>query len=52
VIGKRETRCKQPLSDLREKKKNYWKLKVEALDHTLWRTRSGREYGPVVSQTT
>ena len=23
-------------------------MKVEALDHTLWRTRSGREYGPVV----
>jgi len=23
-------------------------LKEEALDHTLWRIRSGRGYGPVV----
>jgi hypothetical protein len=30
----------------------YWKLKEEALDRTLWRTRFGREYGPVVRQTT
>jgi hypothetical protein len=26
-------------------------LKGEALDHTLWRTRCGRGYGPVVKQT-
>jgi hypothetical protein len=26
-------------------------LKEEALDHTLWRTRFGRGYGPVVRQT-
>jgi hypothetical protein len=30
----------------------YWKLKEEALDHTLWRTHFGRGYGPVVRQTT
>jgi len=30
----------------------YWKLKEEAPDHTLWRTRSGRGYGSVVRQTT
>jgi hypothetical protein len=30
----------------------YWKLKEEALDRTLWRTRFGRRYGPVVRQTT
>jgi hypothetical protein len=29
-----------------------WKLKEEALDRTLWRTRFGRSYGPVVRQTT
>jgi hypothetical protein len=29
----------------------YWKLKEEALDRTLWRTRFGRGYGPVVRQT-
>jgi hypothetical protein len=27
-------------------------LKEEALDRTLWRTRFGRGYGPVVKQTT
>jgi hypothetical protein len=27
-------------------------LKEEALDHTLRRTRFGRDYGPVVRQTT
>jgi hypothetical protein len=27
------------------------KLKDEALDRTLWRTRFGRGYGPVVRQT-
>jgi hypothetical protein len=38
------------LDDLKEKKR-YWKLKEEALDRTLWRTRVGRGYGPVVRQT-
>jgi hypothetical protein len=28
--------------------KEYWKSKEEALDRTLWRTRFGRGYGPVV----
>ena len=32
--------------------RGYWKLKEEALDHTPWRTRSGRGYGPVVRLTT
>jgi hypothetical protein len=27
-------------------------LKEEALDRTLWRIRFGRDYGPVVRQTT
>jgi hypothetical protein len=42
---------KQLLDDLKEKR-IYWKLKEEALDRTLWRTRFGRGYGPVVGQTT
>jgi hypothetical protein len=42
---------KQLLDDLKEKRR-YWKLKEEALDRTLWRTRFGRDYGPVVRQTT
>jgi hypothetical protein len=43
--------CKQLLDDLKEKR-GYWKLKEEALDRTLWRTRFGRGYGPIVRQTT
>jgi hypothetical protein len=41
VTGRREIRRKQLLDDLREKRR-YWKLKEEALDRTLWRTRFGR----------
>jgi hypothetical protein len=43
-------RRKQLLDDLKENR-GYWKLKEEALDRTLWRTRFGRGYGPVVRQT-
>jgi hypothetical protein len=39
------------LDDLKEKRR-YWKLKEEALDRTLWRSRFGRGYGPVVRQAT
>jgi hypothetical protein len=46
----RGKRRKQLLDDLKEKKR-YWKLNEEALDRTLWRTRFGRGYGPVVIQT-
>jgi hypothetical protein len=35
-----------------KKKRRYCKLKEEALDRTLWRTRFGRGYGPVVRQAT
>jgi len=35
VRGRRGRRCEQPLDDLKEKIK-YSKLKVEALDRTLW----------------
>jgi hypothetical protein len=44
-------RCKQLLDEHKEMR-GYWKLKVETLDSTLWRTRLGREYGHVVGQTT
>ena len=44
-------RCKQLLDHLKEKR-SYRKLKVEALDRTLWITRFGRGYVPVVRQTT
>jgi hypothetical protein len=49
--GRRGRRRKQILDDLMEKR-GYWKLREEALDRTLWRTRFGRGYGPVVRQTT
>jgi hypothetical protein len=51
MTGKRGRRRKQLLNDLKEKR-GYWKLKEEALDRTLWRTRFGRAFGPVVRQTT
>jgi hypothetical protein len=51
MTGRRGRRRKQLLDDLKENRR-YWKLKEEALYHTLWRTRFGRGYGPVVRQTT
>ena len=38
---------KQLLEDLKETW-GCWKVKEEALDRTLWRTRCERGYGPVV----
>ena len=49
-MGRQGGRCKQLLDDLKETRV-YWKLKEEALDHTLCRTCFGRGYGPVTSQT-
>jgi hypothetical protein len=51
MTGRRGRRCKQLLDDIKEKRR-YWKFKNEALDRTLWRTRFGRGYVPVVRQTT
>ena len=39
------------LDDLKEKT-GYFKLKEEALDHTLLRTYFGRGYGPFINETT
>jgi hypothetical protein len=50
MTGRRGRRRKQLLEDLNEKGR-YWKLKEEALDRTVRRTRFGRGYGPVVRQT-
>jgi hypothetical protein len=50
MIGRWGRRRKQLLNDLKGKRR-YWKLKEEALDRTLWRTRFGRGYGPDVRQT-
>jgi hypothetical protein len=51
VTGRGRRRGKQVLDDLKEKGGN-WTLKEEELDRTLWRTRFGRDYGPVIRQTT
>jgi hypothetical protein len=50
MTGRRGRRRKQLLDELKEKR-SYWKLKEEALDRILLRTRFGRGYGPVVRQT-
>jgi len=39
--GRRRRGHKQLLDDFK-KMRGYWKLKEEALDRTLWRTRFGR----------
>jgi hypothetical protein len=50
-MGTRGRRRRELLDDLKEKI-GYWQLKEETLYRTLWRTRFGRGYGPVVRQTT
>ena len=51
VTGRRGRRRKQLLDDFKERR-IHSKLKEEALDRTLWRTRFGRYHGPLVGQTT
>ena len=51
MMGRWGRRRKQLLNDLKEKR-SYWRLKEEALDCIIWRTRFGRGYGPVVRQIT
>ena len=45
--GRRGRRPKKVLDFLKEKTR-YWKLKEEAADRTVWRTRCGRAYGPAI----
>jgi hypothetical protein len=51
VTGRRGRRCRELLDHFKERR-GYCKLKEEALDRTLWRTRFGRGCGPNVRQTT
>ena len=51
VTGRPGRRRIQLLDDFKEKRV-YWKLKEEALDRSLRRTRFGRVNGPVARQTT
>ena len=48
--GRQGRRRKQLLDDLKETRK-YWMSKRKAPDHSLWRTRFGRQFGRVMTQT-
>jgi hypothetical protein len=50
VTGRQGKRRRKLLDDLKERR-GYSHLKEEALDHTIWRARFGRGFGPVVRQT-
>jgi hypothetical protein len=49
--GNTRKNSKQLLDDLKEGR-GYWKLKEEKLDRTVWRTRCGKGYRPVVRRST
>jgi len=51
VTGRQGRRRRKLLDGLKEKR-GYSHLKEEALDRTTWRARFGRDFGPVVRQTT
>jgi hypothetical protein len=51
VKGRRGRRRRKLLDDLKEGR-GYSHLKEEALDHTMWRTRFERGFGPIERQTT
>jgi hypothetical protein len=51
VTGRQGRRRRKLLDDIKERRW-YSHLKEEALGRTMWRTRFGRCFGPVVRQTT
>jgi hypothetical protein len=51
VRGRRGRRRKKLLDDLKERR-GYCHLKEESLDRTKRRVRFGRDFGPIVRQTT
>jgi hypothetical protein len=48
----RRGRIRRKLLDDLKKRRGYSHLKVEVLDHTVWRAGFGRGFGPIVRQTT
>ena len=50
MTGRQGRRRRKLLDDLKERR-GYSHLKEEALDHTMWRARFGKGFGPVVRQT-
>jgi hypothetical protein len=51
VTGRQGRRRRKLMDDLKERR-GYSDLKKETLDRIIWRARFGRDFGPVVSQTT
>jgi len=51
MAGRQGRRRRTLLNDLKERR-GYSRLKEEALDHTMWKARFGRGFGPVVRRTT
>jgi hypothetical protein len=50
-VTRRGGRRRRKLLDDLKDRRGYSHLKEEALDHTMWRARFGRGFGPVVRQT-
>jgi hypothetical protein len=50
--GRRQGRRHRKLLDELKERRGYSHLKEEALDRTTWRARFGRDFGPIVRQTT
>jgi hypothetical protein len=51
VTGRRGRRRRKVLDNIKETR-GYSHLKEEALVHNMWRARFGRDFGPVVRQST
>ena len=51
-MTERQGRRRRKLLDDLKERREHSHLKEEALDHTMWRARFGRDFGPVVRQTT
>jgi len=51
VTERRGRRRRKLLDDLKEKR-GYCHLEEEALDRNTWRAHFGRDFGPLVRQTT
>jgi hypothetical protein len=49
---RRQGRRRKKLLDNLKDRRGYYRLKEEALDHTMWRNRFGRGFRPVVRQNT
>jgi hypothetical protein len=52
AVTRRRGRKPEKLLDKLKEKSRYWRMKKETLDHTLWRNGFGKDYGPVIRQTT